>query len=85
MRRLGLGLLLACWTAAAAADWTFVGGITDIYAAYADTASKRKVEADHVQMWGLYNFSRPDVAVTATPTARRARCANTTATPRACA
>lgn len=67
MHRIVPGVLLAAWTAAAAADWTLMGGITDIYAAYADIASVRRIESGHVQMWGLYSFSRPDVAVTGQP------------------
>lgn len=63
MRRTFLGLLL-CVSTEAAADWTLMGGVTDIFSAYADMASVRRIESGHVQMWGLYNFSRPDVAVT---------------------
>lgn len=63
MRRLCLGLML-CVANDAAADWTLMGGSTDIYSAYADTATVRGIPPGHVQMWGLYNFSRPDIAVT---------------------
>lgn len=64
MRFRWLGLLLALWSMGANADWTLMGGSTDIFSAYADIASARRIEPGHVQMWGLYNFSRPDVAVT---------------------
>lgn len=62
-----LSLLITTWSGNAIADWTLMGGVTDIYAAYADTASVRRIEDGHVEMWGLYNFSRPDVAITGQP------------------
>ncbi len=64
MQFLRLGLLLAFWSTAATADWALMGGSTDIYSAYADKATVSRIASGHVQMWGLYNFSRPDIAVT---------------------
>ena len=64
MPRLCFALLLTGFVTNAAADWTLMGGVTDIYSAYADKASVRRVESGHVQMWGMYNFSKPDISVT---------------------
>lgn len=67
VRRACIALLLSGWAGAAAADWTLMGGVTDIYSAYADIASVQKADSGLVQMWGLYNFSKPDVSVTGHP------------------
>ncbi len=44
-----------------------MGGVTDIYSAYADVASLHTIGPGHVEMWGLYNFSRADVSIDGRP------------------
>jgi hypothetical protein len=52
-------LLLALASAPAAAEWTAVGTANEIYAAFADRESIRRV-GDLVRMHGLYDFRRQD-------------------------
>lgn len=76
--RLFAALLLAAQAGAAAADWSLMGGATDIYSAYADKATITKVDeagrptterggGDNRSMWALYSFSRTDVSVNGQP------------------
>ena len=45
----------------AAADWTLVGGVENVFSAYADAATILR-HGSSVDMWGVYDFNRPDIS-----------------------
>jgi hypothetical protein len=55
-----MAFLCCAWAAAAAAEWTRVGGNETIYTAYAEPESIRR-SGSSARMRGLYDFMRPDL------------------------
>lgn len=66
MARLCAAFALAAFSTAAAAEWTLIGGIEDIFSAYADRDTIQR-QGSSVNMWGIYDFNRADVSIDGQP------------------
>ena len=45
----------------AAADWTLVGGVENVFSAYADAGTIRR-HGNNADMWGIYDFNKADIS-----------------------
>lgn len=61
MQRTCLAAVLATLCSGALADWTLVGGIENIFSAYADSDSIER-RGSSVIMWGVYDFNKADMS-----------------------
>ena len=62
MKRLSVAAALTLFGTHAAADWTLVGGVENVFSAYADAATIRR-HGSLVDMWGIYDFNKADISV----------------------
>ena len=62
MKKICAAAVLATLSAGAAAEWALVGGVENVFSAYADQATIRR-DGSRVDMWGIYDFNNADMSI----------------------